>query len=210
MQETEIDVNVPVNILGNSQYKFEPEKSTLKKRVGLYVNKQVIYKRREDLEENNMHLIIIDIKTNVSVRLISLYRTFRPTDGKTPTEFFQKQIEIIERNRTPRTIIVGDFNLDANMQFRLDYPHKHLYNFLNEFIVKFNFNQIVDFSTWSRTINNIQKESILDHVYTNDFLILEKCHFLTPNFGDHLIVVIDLKIATNLARPIIFRNWHNY
>jgi hypothetical protein len=50
------------------QYKFEPEKSTLKRRVGLYVNKQVIFKRREDLEENNMHLIVIDIKTNVSVR----------------------------------------------------------------------------------------------------------------------------------------------
>ncbi len=79
---------MPLNILGNSQYHFEPEKSTAKKRVGLYVNKRVVYKRREDLEENNMHLMIVDIKSNVTVRIISLYRTFRPPDGSTPIEFF--------------------------------------------------------------------------------------------------------------------------
>ena len=123
---------------------------------------------------------------------------------------FLGQIQIIERNHTPKLIILGDFNLDAKMQFRLDYPHKHIYNYLNDFTSKFNFNQVVDFPTWSRTINNIKKESILDHVYSNDITTLNKCHFFTPNFGDHLVVVADVQTTLNPVKERVVRNWHNY
>jgi hypothetical protein len=50
MQETEIDKNVPTNILSNFPYRFKLEKSTCKKKIGLYVNNQVTFRRKEDLE----------------------------------------------------------------------------------------------------------------------------------------------------------------
>jgi hypothetical protein len=68
----------------------------------------------------------------------------------------------------------------------------------------------VDFPTWSRTINNIKKESILDHVYSNDITTLDKCHFFTPNFGDHLVVVADVQTTLNPVKERVVRNWHNY
>jgi exonuclease III len=61
LQETDLDPSVLSDILDNRQYKFEPKKSTTKRRVGLYINRNIIYKRREDLEESNLHLIIVDI-----------------------------------------------------------------------------------------------------------------------------------------------------
>ena len=39
MQETELENNLPTNILSSPNYRFEPEKSTGKKRVGLFINK---------------------------------------------------------------------------------------------------------------------------------------------------------------------------
>ena len=42
----------------------------------------------------------------------------------------------------------------------------------NEFANSNHFTQIVNFTTWSRIINGITKESLLDHVYTNDITIV--------------------------------------
>jgi hypothetical protein len=42
---------------------------------------------------------------------------------------------------------MGDFNLDAKMQYRLDYPHRLIYDCLNDFTTELNFEQIVDFPT---------------------------------------------------------------
>ncbi len=157
MQETELNNDFPTGILCCPLYKFEGEKSTGKKRAGLYVNNRVIYKRRDDLEEENMHLIIIDVDLVNTIRIISLYRSFRPPDGSTPIDFFKKQISILQRCMTSKTIILGDFNLDARMQHRLDYPHKLIYNVLDNFTSNFNLEQIVNFSTWSRSSKNVKK-----------------------------------------------------
>ena len=81
MQEVELNSNVPVNILTNGQFNFEPELNTTKKRVGVYINKNVGYRRRDDLEEPNLHLIIIDVMLKIPFRIITLYRAFQPPDG---------------------------------------------------------------------------------------------------------------------------------
>jgi hypothetical protein len=122
----------------------------------------------------------------------------------------KKQISLIDRNRTSHTVVLGDFNLDAVMQFRLDYPHKLIFNCLNDFQSKFNFQQFVDFPTWSRTIKNVKKESTLDHVYCNDFSLIGKCYFLTPCFGDHVPVVIEC--IGDTKEPVCFtrRDWRTY
>ena len=81
MQETEIDINYPTNILSSKTHEFECEKSTDKRRVGVYINRQLQYTRREDLEETDQHVIIIDVFLKTNIRIISLYRSFRPPNG---------------------------------------------------------------------------------------------------------------------------------
>ncbi len=68
-QETEIDINFPVHTLNSSKYIYESQLSTEKKRVGFYVNRHVTYRRRDDLEVANMHVVVIDILKGNSVRL---------------------------------------------------------------------------------------------------------------------------------------------
>lgn len=125
-------------------------------------------------------------------------------------EFFKGQLAIIERNRIKDTIVLGDFNLDARMQFRLDYRHKLMYDYLNDFTTNQNLEQIVDFPTWSRTISNVRKDSILDHIYTSDSTMINKCFHITPLFGDHLIVVVDLLKEKFEPTSYTCRDWRNY
>ena len=72
--------------------------------------------------------------------------------------------------------------------------------------------QVVDFNTWSRIINGNRKESMLDHVYLNNFDIFDSVYFENPVFGDHVLVI--LKLATKKAPHIncsaLKRNWFNY
>ena len=157
LQETELGPNYPTNILSSSDFELEVEDNDIKKRVGIYINTRIKYMRRLDLEERNTHLIIIDLMLESKIRIISLYRSFRPPGGVSPGTFFKKQLDIVERNIVPNTFILGDFNLDAAMQYRLDYPYKLLYNDLITVITNSDLKQLVDFPTWSRNINNVLK-----------------------------------------------------
>ena len=147
---------------------------------------------------------------NTPLRIITIYRSFRPPDGRSPTDFFKDQLAVMYQNCTRNTIILGDFNLDAKMQFMLDYPHKQIYSHLNEFTSEFYFEQIVDFPTWSRSINNTRKESTLDHIYSNNIHIVSKCFFEAPLFGDHVIVIIELLNNKFPPSTFICRDWRNY
>jgi hypothetical protein len=77
-----------VDILSTPIYEFEPEKNTDKKRIGIYVNRQLNYNRSEDLEESDCHVIILDIKSTSNKRIISLYRSFTPPNGMSPQIIF--------------------------------------------------------------------------------------------------------------------------
>ena len=62
MQETEIQMGFPENVLNSGGYNIELEMNTVKKRVGVYVQRQVNYVRRLDLEKENHHIVKIDVK----------------------------------------------------------------------------------------------------------------------------------------------------
>ena len=78
LQETELGPNYPTNILSSSDFELEVEDNDIKKRVGIYINSRIKYMRRLDLEERNTHLIIIDLMLESKIRIITLYRSFRP------------------------------------------------------------------------------------------------------------------------------------
>ena len=80
---------------------------------------------------------------------------------------------------------MGDFNLEGGNNLRPDYSNRLLLNTLKNFAAEHNFIQVVDFCTWSRTINGVKKESMLDHVYLNNFENFNSVYFKNPVFGDH-------------------------
>ena len=73
LQETEIPMNYPEEILNCDDYLLELEQNDDKKRVGIYISKNLKYERRYDLEKLNCHIIIIDVMGTANCRIIMRY-----------------------------------------------------------------------------------------------------------------------------------------
>ena len=213
LQETEIGEDFPEEILNSSEYNIELELNTTKKRVGFYIRRDTRYKRRNDLERKNLHIIIIDIMCDSSIlRVINLYRSFRPPGFLSANEFFKTQLDLIGAVSNENCIVMGDFNLDARMAHNQDYPQKALLEILNNLTLEKNLMQIVDFTTWTRSVKGNIKQSLLDHVYVSNFAIVENVDFVVPTFGDHLLVKVELILVKNCYRNVIKikRAWSKY
>ena len=113
LQETEIPLGYPESILNCGRFNLELELNNTKKRVGVYLHEKISYTRRIDLEKTDHHIVIIDVKLNFTIRVISLYRSFRPGGGMSPETLFKSQLEVMSRAMTKNCLIMGDFNLDA-------------------------------------------------------------------------------------------------
>ena len=61
LQETEIPVDFPTDLLAFKGFSYENENKQLKSKLGIYVSHRISYLRPSDLELVNMHVIIIDI-----------------------------------------------------------------------------------------------------------------------------------------------------
>ena len=73
MQETEVPSNYSLSVLNCNGYCLELEKSSDKMRVGVYLHKDMIYKRRVDLEEIDTHIVIIDFVSTINIRIINIF-----------------------------------------------------------------------------------------------------------------------------------------
>ena len=124
LQETEIITGFPEQILDCRNFKLELESNDIKKRAAFYIKSNVKYTRRKDLEKDNMHLVIIDVHLDRDLRLINIYRSFRPQDMTSPMTFFKSQLSVIKKALNNNCLVLGDFNLDACMENRLDYHNK--------------------------------------------------------------------------------------
>ena len=89
---------------------------------------------------------------------------------------------------------MGDFNLEGGINLSSDYYNRSLLNTLQNSVTESNLTQVVDFNTWSRTINGQKKESMLDHAYPTNIENLNAVYFDTPIFGDHVLVILNLAI----------------
>ena len=54
-------------------YTIEVEKNRTKMRVATYISNKIKYKRRQDLEEPDSHIIILDIGVRNKLRVFNLY-----------------------------------------------------------------------------------------------------------------------------------------
>ena len=83
-----------------------------------------------------------------------MYRSFRPLGKVTAAKLFVAQLGIVKMQLT---IVVGDFNLDALMEMRSDNSYKDYYDKLLSVTPSTNLVQLLDFTTWTRTINGVNK-----------------------------------------------------
>ena len=127
-------------------------------------------------------------------------------------EHFGKQLGIIRNCMCDNLILLGDFNLDANKDLSRDYSYRIPMNALSDLVLECNMLQIIDFPTWSRTVRNVKKESLLDHIYVTNVACITTTMFETPIFGDHLLVMAALKSKLTQAEavPPQSRSWKNY
>jgi endonuclease/exonuclease/phosphatase family metal-dependent hydrolase len=187
-------------------YSYESEDNCFKSRVGCYINLSIDYTRRRDLEEKGLHLIILDVKSHKNVRLINVYRPFNPRNGMNPREFFNRQLNIIRRSYTKNTIILGDFNLDWNMNGVHNYAFRNYFTDMDGALSGTNRIQLVEFPTWSITVNNVVKYSTLDHVYSNNSTDVSCLEQIDPLCGDHCVVNFWLN---SMKHSATFSNRHN-
>ena len=70
--------------------------------------------------------------------------------------------------------------------------------------------QLVNFPTWSRTINNVLCSSILDHIYIKDPTLLTPLIPVTPSFGDHILIMFSIGSKKSDNKELYKRNWKTY
>ena len=100
LQETEIPVYYPIDLLTFRGFNFENENNQFKSRFGIDVSDNIPYLRRNDLESINMHVMIIDINDAQKMRIIYVYQPFNPQNDQTQKDFFDTQLALIQKNVT--------------------------------------------------------------------------------------------------------------
>ena len=75
-----------------------------------------------------MGIVVIDLLGPNNYCIINIYRSFNPTNGMTPLQFFESQLAIIRKAvitaKNKIVVISGDFNLNDSKRHALDYRNK--------------------------------------------------------------------------------------
>ena len=214
IQEVEVLKDFPENLLTEKDYIVEIELFTIKARTAFIIKCNTNYRRRIDLEQVDTSVIIIDVNLGSNYRIINVYRSFHPPNGQTQTEAFKNQLQIvkkaIETAHGREIIVLGDFNLDESKHNAVDYPRKDLFEELDNVFDPLNLIQLINFPTWQRIINNELRESILDHIYVNNPLIINQLSNIKPLIGDHLLIYFTILGQLEPPKISVKRNWRLY
>ena len=125
-------------------------------------------------------------------------------------EFFKHQVELIHSAYNDNTIILGDINLDWAKKGQRNYQFQNYFEYMDEKFSDRELMQLVDFPTWSRTVNGVLKESILDHIYNQDPTSVGDLYSITPCFGDHLLLIFGVTNKRSKKAVYNRRSWVNY
>ena len=131
LQEVEITKDYPTQLLSNRNYKLEIEAITSKARCAIAIKNNIDYTRRNDLEDEDLGLMVIDVNSARNFRIVNVYRQFNPPNNITQKDHFELQLQKINNlcnNLNGRKILIaGDFNLDDSKRYAIDYRYKTLF-----------------------------------------------------------------------------------
>ena len=215
IQECEIPRDYPSNILSFKNFSLEIENNEQKSRCCTFIRDGIPYVRRTDLEGMNNNLVIIEVKSNIQRYLIiNLYRSFSQQGDIRPDIRFATQVNIItnsiKNNPQLVPVVVGDFNLNYTLNNNITYNYKRLFDILNVAVTECGLTQIVNFPTWSRNINGVHKESILDHIYLSDITKMVAVTNIIPEIGDHKLIILETSDKLVEPKKLKKRNWREY
>ena len=186
LQETEISHETDLENLKIKGYTLEVEENDKKMRIASYIKNGLHFKRRHDLEEKNLHLMIIDIESNPQTR-------------------------IINQTTTGTTHLLGDFNLDEKKRFHINYNQRQLFKDFEEINGHHQFTQLVKEPTWERMVEGQLRSSVIDHIYTTDVTTIKEIKLKNMIFGDHRMVVAKMEnVVEREELKFMKRNWKNY
>jgi hypothetical protein len=210
LQETELNKELDHNLLSFPGFVYETEKASNKSRVGIYVNTCIKFVRRFDLEIIDCHVMILDVLSKPNLSIINLYRSLNPPDNINAREFFNNQLQLVRGVMTSNTILLGDFNIDWSRKGHSGYALNPYFNDMDLAFEDINIEQLVNFTTWTRTIGEIVRESTIDHFYSTKLTLLSTVSYSKPCFGDHFIINIDYCMEREASKPVVRRNWKHY
>ena len=210
LQETEINENFDHTLLSFPGFAFESEINSIKSRVGIYINNNINYIRRYELEGLNSHIVIVDLAGIKELRIITVYRCFNPQNNMSAKEFFVYQLNVIKSALSSNCIVLGDFNLDLSKKGNTTYQFKSYFDEFDSIFLDSNLTQMVNFATWSRVINNVHRESIIDHIYCTNPVLVNTIYNIKPIFGDHLMIIFNYEGNKTSGPSQMRRCWIKY
>ena len=78
IQEAEVEIGEEEKDYAIDGYRMELENSTSKRRTMVYIDKNVSYTRKTQMEKKDAHMILLDVKTGTgSLSLVAMYRTYK-------------------------------------------------------------------------------------------------------------------------------------
>ena len=107
-------------------------------------------------------------------------------------------------------ILLGDFNLNFAKKLDINYSHVRYFDDFELILYDKNLIQLIEFPTWSRIVNNVLLESILDHIYVKDPTLVSGIQSTKPLFGDHLLVSITVRLEKGEPEISMRRDWRKY
>ena len=143
-------------------------------------------------------------------RLINVYRSFAPQHNVSQRDKFVYQLNLIKQAFTTTSIVLGDFNLDWHRQYDQSYSHKNYFADMEDLLGALYLNQIVNSPTWTRTINGVVKESILDHIHLVDPFVVNDLSKSWTSFTDHYLISFTISQQKCNIKSTWSRDWRNY
>ena len=115
-------------------------------------------------------------------------------------------LHAIKNNPDLNPVVLSDLNLNYKLIYNTQYQFRNLIKTLHETIIKYNLIQLANFTTWSRVINRVLKESVLDHVYTRYVMNVLNLYSVLPDIEDHRLIVTDLNGSPTIPLKQVKRN----
>ena len=106
--------------------------------------------------------------------------------------------------------MLGDFNLNFARKNDVNYLHVKYFDDFDDVLYDKNLIRLMEFPTWSRIVNNVLIESIIDHIYVKYPTLVSEVQSTKPLFRDHLLISITLGLEKKEIEPLLRRDWRKY